>query len=344
MRRATVLAALAGVLVGSVVTASIAIVKGADPNGPRRPSASDSAAPVTAPVTRQVVVDSEVIAGSLGWADVEEKIADGGVVTAMPVADGAQLTPGKVAIDVNGMPILALHMDFGLWRDLTLGDSGADVAQLHTALAETGTYPGPADAPVTAQTFAALAKLDPRLAADPLPAGAVVPVDASGSTLGARGITVGSRLGERTVTVRRHSDSLAVDDGGLAAEYAAAGQGITLYGSDGKVAWEGRVADVTTESSRTLLTLAGGGTLPAKVASAAVILSQTAGPVLAAPRTAITPRADGTSVVRVVAADAAGPTETVVDVGLCNADLCEITPRDNDGAAPIHDGTLIVVR
>lgn len=340
------LAAVAGVVVGSVATVGLALARGVPSGAADRPSAEQAAAPVTVPITRQVLVDSEVVSGALGWADTADAIATDGVVTAMPLADSTEIHPGQVVVEVDDRPVVALHMRFGLWRDLATGDSGADVREVHTALAELGRYRGDVGAPVGPATFAALGEIDPRLGTDPVAAGSLVAVDTTGSTLDAAGIGIGSRLGERSISVRRHSDRIAVDDGGLAAQYAAAGQQIELYDASGASTWRGQIAHVEVESSRTLLTVTGDDLLPTDPAAASIVVSSTGHEVLAVPRVAIAPQADGTSTISVVgSADdtAASPTQLVVETGLCAKDLCEITVRTPAGTDPPGPGDLVLV-
>lgn len=340
MRLRLVVAALAGVVLGCAATVGVASARGSS-DAARRPTAESSAAPVTVPVTRQVIVDSEVVSGALSWADTAQVFATDGVVTAMAVADTAEIVPGEVVAEINDLPVVALHMQFGPWRDLTAGASGADVRELHTALAELGRYQGDVGSPVGPATFAALAALDPRLGTDPLPAASLVAVDATGSTLEAPGVSVGTRLGELTMSVRRHSDQIAVDDGGMAEQYARAGQQIELFDSAGTSVWSGTISQVAVDGSRTLLTVAGTEPLPEELGTASIVVSSTDGEVLAVPRVAVVPQADGSSSVTLVGAPDAGGA-VVVTTGLCADDLCEVRVEP-DQTATLEPGDLVEV-
>ncbi|HEY0237115.1 MAG TPA: hypothetical protein VGC37_00580 [Friedmanniella sp.] len=340
-----IVAALVGVIVGCAGTVGVALARGISSGTAERPTAEQSAAPVTVPVTSQVLVDSEVVSGALSWADTAQVVATDGVVTAMPLADGSEIVPGHVVIEVNDRPIVALHMRFGPWRDLALGDSGADVRELHAALAELGRFGGDVDAAVDEATFSALAGIDPRLGAAPLAAASLVAVDATGSNLEAPGVGVGSRLGEATVAVRRHSDQIAIDDGGLAEQYATAGQQIELFDASGASVWVGEISEVKVESARTLLTISGDEDLPTELGTAAIVVASTEGEVLAVPRVAITPEPDGTSSITVVSSPDGTRTETsevAVTTGLCARDLCEITFDASAAQAP-EAGSLVLV-
>lgn len=65
--------------------------------------------------------------------------AQEGVITALPTA-GDVIGAGQTLYGVDGRPVVVLHGGTPLWRDLGMGDSGADVAAVRTALAELG-YP-----------------------------------------------------------------------------------------------------------------------------------------------------------------------------------------------------------
>lgn len=345
-RSAVLVSGAAGVVVGSVVTLCIALAQCPGSDDSARPDDSATSALVTVPVTSQVLTDSEVVSGALAWADAASVLASEGVVTEMPLADGAEVVPGQVVVEVNGSPVVALHMRFGLWRDLEDGAVGADVAELHAALAELGMYDGDPAAPFDATTRAGLAQIDPRLGEESLTPDMVAAVDLSGSTVSAPGVGVGTRLGETTVSVLRHSDRLAVADSGLAAEYVLAGQRIELFDEAGDVAWRGTVGQVDVEESRTLLTLTGDDALPAEPVAASITVDQTAGEVLVVPRATIVARPDGTSTVTVLGSDgdeAVEVVEVVVSTGLCARDLCEVTLAADSEEPGLVPGTLVVV-
>lgn len=340
--RTVALALLGGAVLGSLVTLAVAVRVGDTVGGTDRPTAADAASPVTVPVVRQVLEDTETVAGALSWADTETVVADDGVVTAMPVPDRQPVTPGQVVIEVNDHPVAALHMPFSPWRDLVDGDLGADARALHEALAELGLYQGALDAPVGPATREALDRIDPRLAdGGPVPARSVVAVDPTGSTLAAPAVGVGTRLGETTVAVRRQTDRIAVDDGGIAAEYAAPDQQIRLFDADGVVVWEGTISAAEVASSRTVLTVTDSAALPPELVAAEIVVERTAGEVLAVPRLAMTPHADGTTTVRVTGSGTE-PRDVVVRSGLCARDLCEVTV-DPDEPTPLGAGDLVVV-
>jgi len=340
MRKATVLALVIGLVLGSAVTIAVALARGGSLQAVQRPSDEQQSAPKTVPVTRQTLVDSQVISGSTSWADTTQPVASTGIVTQMPVKDGAVASPGDILVAIDDQPVVALHLAFGMWRDLVPGDQGADVHELHGALAELGLYSGSVDDAISDRTFAALARIDPRLGNEPLPAASVAPVDPAGSQLDAAGVSVGTVLGERTIGVQRHGDRIAVSDGGMADRYVKPDQEINLFDDQGAVIWTGKVAAVSVESSQSLITVSGQDALPAKFAVASVVLSRTPGEVLAVPRVALTPQPDGSSAVTVVTSTGERTNYAVV-TGMCTADLCEITPQDTSFPG---EGALVTVR
>ncbi|GAA3808797.1 peptidoglycan-binding domain-containing protein [Cellulomonas soli] len=60
------------------------------------------------------------------------------VVTAAPVAAGADVQLCDALIEVSGRPVIALGGTLPAYRDLTVGDSGPDVSQLQQALNDCG--------------------------------------------------------------------------------------------------------------------------------------------------------------------------------------------------------------
>ncbi|MGN7798390.1 peptidoglycan-binding domain-containing protein [Leifsonia sp. 22587] len=63
---------------------------------------------------------------------------DNGVVTAAPCEPGNVITNGGAAVSIDGVPRLALAMPTPLWRNLSIGDHGPDVASLQQGLSMLG--------------------------------------------------------------------------------------------------------------------------------------------------------------------------------------------------------------
>lgn len=92
----------------------------------------------TATVERTTLSSATTLNGQLGYGAATAVAAAGEeTVTALPAA-GEVIGVGNVIYALDGRPVLALRGATPLWRDLTLGDSGDDVAALRAALAELG--------------------------------------------------------------------------------------------------------------------------------------------------------------------------------------------------------------
>lgn len=320
-------ALVCGLVLGSGATVAVASWQAG--RGTERPDEEDVAAPTTVPVVRQVLEDVEVVSGALTWADEEHPILREGVVTALPIRHGAEIVPGDVLVEIDDRPVVALHMPFPLWRDLEDGDVGADVLRLHEALAEIGVLPGPVAAPLGPGTLRALAEIDPRLGGDTVAAGDIAAVDTTGSVLSAAAVGVGGRVAAGDLGVRRRADRIAVEDGGMAGQYARAGDELRLVDATGVTRWSGVISEVEVDGSRTLLGVADPTSLPDELGAAAIVTATTGGEVLTLPRAAITADPDGGSSIRRSGAD--GVVEVVrVTTGLCTASLCEV--RAGSGA------------
>ncbi|HEX6360726.1 hypothetical protein [Actinophytocola sp.] len=95
---------------------------------------------ITAEVTGGELVDSLTLPGVFARANTvpvlgPAAVATGkAVVTALPVAAGAQVGNGTLVAEVSGRPLILLTGSFPAYRDLAEGDAGPDVTQLQTAL------------------------------------------------------------------------------------------------------------------------------------------------------------------------------------------------------------------
>lgn len=78
-------------------------------------------------------------------------------VTATPRAAGDEIAEGEVVVEVSGRPLLTLQGAFPFYRDLSVGDSGADVFQLQSALSRMGHYHGAIDGQFGPQVSEAIA-------------------------------------------------------------------------------------------------------------------------------------------------------------------------------------------
>jgi hypothetical protein len=140
-------------LVGSVVAAALAGLVGASlVAGPQLRSpeqvAADAAPPpasqVTAVVEERVLTEPVVLrARVLPGASVEVKpptsaVGESSVITSVGVRAGAEIREGQVLVVRAGEPMFALKLPFGLYRNLTPGVKGPDVAAVQAALGRLG--------------------------------------------------------------------------------------------------------------------------------------------------------------------------------------------------------------
>lgn len=105
---------------------------------------------ITAPVVHQVLSESVVMRGTLAVgrslsfapSSVASTAANAGgggmVVTAVNVRSGERIRSGQVVAEVSDRPVFVLQGNLPLWRNLMPGESGKDVAELQTALADLG--------------------------------------------------------------------------------------------------------------------------------------------------------------------------------------------------------------
>lgn len=81
-----------------------------------------------------------------------------GTVTSSTCAAGSPVTSGESLISIDGEPLISLATSVPLWRDLVVGDKGADVAAIQTELSRLG-YDVRQDGVLGSETLAAIAAL-----------------------------------------------------------------------------------------------------------------------------------------------------------------------------------------
>lgn len=93
----------------------------------------------SAPVQQQQFDDQRTVPVALSVTDATPLTANGdGRVTALRTSAGQELTSGSSPLDLNGVPIIALHTSVPMFRDLGIDSTGADVKALQTELARLG--------------------------------------------------------------------------------------------------------------------------------------------------------------------------------------------------------------
>jgi peptidoglycan hydrolase-like protein with peptidoglycan-binding domain len=158
-----------------VVAGTLAIVLvglGLGRGGHGRSSATTG--PATVVVTRQTVVNQELVAGTLGYSSDSSTVATSvaGVLASVPAA-GATLRRGAVLYRLDGRPVILLYGVHAAWRSLVAGMSGPDVRDLNGNLVALGYLAAPAGDLFTSATEAAVRRLQARAGAE---ASGVVPL------------------------------------------------------------------------------------------------------------------------------------------------------------------------
>lgn len=107
------------------------------PSTPADLEAGASAA--TAPVEAQEYTDARNVTLDVKKAPPSKLRADTeGTLTRYDCTPGGSWNTGTSPVSVNSIPLLALHTEVPLWRDLAYGDKGEDVTALQRALINLG--------------------------------------------------------------------------------------------------------------------------------------------------------------------------------------------------------------
>ncbi len=127
-------------------------------------AAAPVASPIGVPVEFRVLADTIITRGDVKpsgavdvvWSGGSGVGASAGIVTATPVPVGGQVAEGQPVIEVAGRPVFLLAGSLPIYRDLSPGSAGDDVAQLQEILARLGFDPGEHDGVFGAGTKAAV--------------------------------------------------------------------------------------------------------------------------------------------------------------------------------------------
>jgi peptidoglycan hydrolase-like protein with peptidoglycan-binding domain len=114
----------------------------------------------TVAVERRTLAETEQVSGELGYDDARTVTAGAGqgTVTWLP-AEGATVKRGGTLYRVDDEPVLLLTGRLPLWRELSYGAEGRDVAQLERNLSKLGYDPGTVDETFTSHTREAVEDL-----------------------------------------------------------------------------------------------------------------------------------------------------------------------------------------
>jgi hypothetical protein len=191
----------ASVLTLALLTASVAGVGvGAALTAPGTPDLLTAGETLTqAPVTTRDFTDQRSLALRLSPGDSRSVTVRGdGYLTGSSCVAGGTLDSGTSTFSVDGAGLLSLHTTEPLWRDLSIGDTGSDVAALNESLRALG-HDAPTGDRATAATWRAYR-------AARVAAGLSAP--AAGATIDHDQVVW---LPERTVTVDRCAAAVGTD-------------------------------------------------------------------------------------------------------------------------------------
>ena len=114
-------------------------------------TSAPAASLITVPVHRQVLRSEIITRGTVRYGSPQpvtlpkSTLKTGSSIVTIAPTKGASLQQGDVALTVSGRPVFVLLGAQPAYRDLGIGDQGADVRQLEDALAGLGFDPGPRD-------------------------------------------------------------------------------------------------------------------------------------------------------------------------------------------------------
>jgi hypothetical protein len=277
------MAAVAGISL-SVGAATALIVSAPRISRVERPPPELATAPSTAIVTKQVIRERYTFSGQVSAATQPRPLPAQGVVTATPLAHGAQPQVGRPLIEINGRPVIGLDLPFPLWRDIAPGTVGKDVSVVQTALAAVGVYAGPSDGVYAERTQAAVHALYVALGYPPTrgepddtSAGDDAPADAASANGDetAQDRAAGAAEADRGIVLPA-AEVAALGGGPWRIDLAGATVGAVLDGESGPslvgpgtrltVADEGRLAELLSDGSpRRLSLVVGDESTPARV-------------------------------------------------------------------------------
>ena len=120
------------------------------PDAARAATRPPKASLITVPVERRQLSANIVMRGDLSYDESTPISLTGSsetksVVTKAPPEVGTQLKDGQLLLEVSGRPVFVLQGDLPVFRTLSRGVTGDDVAQLEAALARLGYSPGTVD-------------------------------------------------------------------------------------------------------------------------------------------------------------------------------------------------------
>lgn len=204
---------VAGLTVVAVGAAGAAAVgfggSGSDAGG----SARGAMPPKTAEVTRQTLVDTDEVDGTLGYGDATTVSGSGGGTVTWLAAAGATVKRGQPLYKVDDDPVVLLYGKLPLYRPLSTGVEGRDVKQFEANLAALGYDGFTVDDEYTSATATAVREWQEDLGRDETGVvdGGWVAYARGEVRIAGHGAGVGSPAGGEILTYTRVSRTVTVD-------------------------------------------------------------------------------------------------------------------------------------
>ena len=157
---------IAGILGGTVVSASVGWVAGRSVQSPAQVAAKTappSPSLITVPVQSRRLSSDIIVRGVVRYGGVQSvtiihsSLKSSPDILTVPPTVGAALPEGKSAMTISGRPVFVFAGAIPVYRDLTPGAIGDDVRQLQAALMRLKYNPGPVNGVYDPQTAAAVA-------------------------------------------------------------------------------------------------------------------------------------------------------------------------------------------
>ncbi len=333
---------LIGVLIVPTVTTS--------PSQAERERQVPPLPPATTPIVKQRLAQVEfVFCERAGEAHdlVASELADRRllVIEEVAVAPGDTIATGHHLVSMSGTPIVAVETEIPFYRNLVVGDRGADVQRLETALKEAGYHPGPVDEEFTVETLGAWQALLARLGSTPASQFDLANVESiSPDTAVSEVRVVVGQIVEPGMPLLALSSAAGVLTCPMATPVRP-GSAVRLRAPDGEIAGVVGLVDESPEGGLATFTVETESPLPPEQTSfdGDVITAETDTEVLSVPVSALF--GDGSQGMFVLVADGeastdaeAQPERVEVTVGMIANGWAEIT---GDG---LDESTLVVVR
>lgn len=228
-------------------TAALVVVLVTQPFAPEQVTTTAEA--TTASVTSEPYADERPVTLDVTVGDaVAVELPVGGRVTALPCTAAATIDSGTSPVSIDGVPLLALAMSTPPWRDLAVGDRGADVTSLQAELTRLGhdvsgdgTRLGTAT--VTALRAVAEANGLSVSRSGPLPMTSVIWLSAPSLTVAACDVAVGATVTPGSALAHSPTPLIAAKVAVMPTQLAQGDRVVTVDGIDLPVDESGAITD-----------------------------------------------------------------------------------------------------